>query len=573
MSKRTNPPSRIVLTGFSGTGKSAVGPLLAERLGWTLVDTDQVVEERAGKRILDIFRDEGEEAFRDLEADAIREASAGDKLVLSTGGGAVLRAENRRALALAGFVVCLEARPETIFERLTSRADAEPLDRPLLATADPLSRIRELKNARQHLYSLCDWAVHTDGLTPEEVTAEIVRVHEEHAASIFTAPGRVGAMADPAAVAPKGTLHAIPAGAACMVRTSSREYPVFTGWGNIGELGPRLREAGLTRFAYVISDETVWHHLGDEVEKSLRSAEIDFDVFTVPPGEASKSLGSASDIYDWLIEHRAERGHTVVAVGGGVATDLGGYVAATFARGLPLVHVPTSMLGMVDAAIGGKVAVNHPRAKNMIGMFHQPRFVLEDVATLRTLPEREIKSGLAEAIKHGLIADPAYLDFLEQNAGAILKLDREATVEAVRRSVRIKADVVGDDEFETTGRRSTLNYGHTLAHAIESTTGYSRFRHGEADGIGMMAAAAMSVRMGLLSPDVKERQRRILERYGLPTHADGLDRERLLAAVALDKKVQGKKVRWVLLENVGRTVIRDDVPPEVVEAALDEVLR
>jgi 3-dehydroquinate synthase len=562
-----------VLTGFSGTGKSAVGPLLAKHFGWKLADADQIVEKRAGKRILDIFRDDGEDAFRDLEAEAIREACGEDKLVVSTGGGAILRAENRRALAEAGFVVCLEARPETIFERLTARGDAKPLDRPLLATENPLARIKELKNARQHLYALCDWAVHTDGLSSEEVAAEIVRAYEERATALLAAPGRVAAMSDPDAAVPRGTLHAIPDGAACVVRTSSREYPVFTGWGNLGELGRRLREAGLTGFAYVISDETVWHHLGDEVEKSLRSVEIDFDAFTVPPGEASKSLDNASDIYDWLIEHRAERGHAVVAVGGGVATDLGGYVAATFARGLPLVHVPTSMLGMVDAAIGGKAAVNHPRAKNIIGVFHQPRFVLEDVATLCTLPEREIKSGLAEAIKHGLIADPEYLDFLEQNAAAILKLDREATVEAVRRSVCIKADVVGADEFETTGRRSTLNYGHTLAHAIESTTGYTRFRHGEADGIGMTAAAAMSVRMGLLEPEAKDRQRRILELFGLPTHADSLDRERLLAAVALDKKVVRKKVRWVLLEDIGRTVIRDDVPPEVVEAALDEVLR
>jgi 3-dehydroquinate synthase len=569
----SSPTSLIILTGFSGAGKTAVGPLVAQALGWELLDTDAIVEERAGKPILDIFRDDGEAAFRDLEAEALAEALKHDGAVVSTGGGIALRSENRRAMAEAGYIVCLEARPETIFARLTAGSDERPLDRPLLATEDPLTRIKELKASRQHLYALCDWAVHTDGLTPEEVAAEIVRAYNERAAETLISPGRVDAIAAPNATVLPGTLHAIPDGAACMVRTALREYPVFTGWGILEELGFRLRDEGLTRFAYVISDETVWHHLGDEVEASLRSAEIDFDVFPVPPGEASKSLESAADIYDWLIEHKAERGHAVVAVGGGVATDLGGYVAATFARGLPLVHVPTSMLGMVDAAVGGKVAVNHPRAKNMIGMFHQPRFVLEDIATLRTLPAREIKSGLAEAIKHGLIAAESYLAFLENNADAILKLDREATVEAVRRSVCIKAEIVGADEFETTGRRSTLNYGHTLAHAIESTTGYARFRHGEADGIGMMAAGSMSVRMGLLAPEVLERQRRVLERYGLPTSADSLDRERLMAAVALDKKVQGKKVRWVLLEGIGRPVLRDDVPPEVVDAAMNEVLR
>jgi shikimate kinase / 3-dehydroquinate synthase len=567
------PPTRIILTGFSGTGKSAVGPLIAERLGWSFVDTDEVVEKAAGKRILQIFADEGEDAFRDRESAALLEVCGRDKTVISTGGGAVLRAENRRLMAESGAIVCLEARPETIYSRLIERADDEPLDRPLLASDDPLGRIRELKNARAHLYALCDWSVQTDALTPDKVAAEVLRAYEEHATDWLAESGRADAIGTDRVTVPGGTLHVVAENGAVLVHASSRTYPVYTGWGNLGDLGERLRGEGLTRYAYVITDETVWHHLGDEVEKSLRSAEIDFDVYTVPPGEASKSLENASDIYDWLIEHRAERGHAVVAVGGGVATDLGGYVAATFARGLPLVHVPTSTLGMVDAAIGGKVAVNHPHAKNMIGVFHQPRFVLADVATLRTLPAREIKSGLAEAIKHGLIEDGEYLRFLEDNVGAILKLDREATVEAVRRSVAIKAEVVSEDEFETTGRRSTLNYGHTLAHAIESTTGYERFRHGEADGIGIMFAAELAVRMRLLSPDVKERQRKVLESYGLPTHADGLDRERLLAAVALDKKVQGKKVRWILLEDVGRTVIRDDVPPEIIEAALDEVLR
>ncbi|MEO7334363.1 MAG: 3-dehydroquinate synthase [Gemmatimonadales bacterium] len=563
-------PSRIILTGFSGTGKSVVGPILAERLGADLVDTDSLIELEAGKSILDIFRDEGERAFRDLESRALRRACSLGHAVISTGGGAVLSPDNRNRMAESGFIVCLEARPETIAARLAGRAEDASPDRPLLATGDSLSRIRDLKAVRQHLYALSDWSVHTDGLTPEEVADEITHALDYRATAILAAPLRIDAITAPAATAPSTT--PVPADAACVVHTALRDYPVIVAWGALATLGPRLREAGLATFAYVISDEQVWHHLGDEIEGSLRAAGIEFDSFTVPPGEESKTLASASAIYDWLIGHQAERGHVVAAVGGGVATDLGGYVAATYARGLPLVHVPTSMLGMVDAAIGGKVAVNHPHAKNMIGFFHQPRFVLADPAVLRTLPPREIRSGLAEAIKHGLIANETYLRFLEDNAAAILRLDPEITTQAISRSAQIKAEVVSADEFETTGRRSTLNYGHTLAHAIESTTGYARFRHGEADGVGMMAAAAMSVRMGLLDPAVVDRQRRVLETYGLPTHADGLDRDILLAAVALDKKVQGKKVRWVLLEAIGRPVLRDDVPAEIVEAALDEVL-
>lgn len=569
----TAVPQRIILSGFSGAGKSAAGPLIAERLRWRFTDTDALAEEAAGKRILEIFREDGEESFREREAAALAAALAEERVVVSTGGGAVLRPANRRLMAASGFIVCLEARPETIFARLHSRAEAAPLDRPLLASDDPLGRIRELKAARQHLYALCDWTVHTDGLSPAEVADEAVRAYELHAAAAFASPARLEALTAAAAPAPASTLHAVPAGAACVVRGALRSYPVYVAWGMLGELGAKLRAEGLTRFAYVVSDEKVWHHLGDEVEASLRAAEVPFDVFTVPPGEESKTLASAAQIYDWLIGHRAERGHCLVAVGGGVATDLGGYAAATFARGLPVVHVPTSMLGQVDAAIGGKVAVNHPQAKNMIGVFHQPRFVLADPAVMRTLDAREVRSGLAEAIKHGLIADEGYLAFLEQNAEAVLRLDRDAVTEAVRRSAQIKAAVVSADEFETTGLRSTLNYGHTLAHAIESTTGYRRFRHGEADGVGMMAAGEISVRMGLLPRETLDRQRAVLERYGLPTHASGLDRDRLLAAVALDKKVQGRRVRWVLLEGIGRPVLRDDVPDETVQAALDTVLR
>jgi shikimate kinase/3-dehydroquinate synthase len=563
---------RIILTGFSGTGKTAVGPMLSGGLGWALVDTDLMVEERAGKRILDIFKESGEAAFREMENEAVREACAREKVVISTGGGAILSAENRRVLAEAGLIVCLEARPETILARLTDRADAEPLDRPLLATDDPLSRIRELKSARAHLYALCDWTVHTDGLAVGEVADEIERAYKEKAEGLLSEPGRIDAIASSAATAPAKTLHAIPDGAACMVQTSLREYPVFVGWRQLASLGQKLRDDGIARYAYVISDETVWHHLGDEVEASLRSTEIEFDSYTIPPGEESKTLEAASDIYDWLIDHRAERGHTVIGVGGGVVTDLAGYAAATFARGIPLVHVPTSMLGQVDAAIGGKVAVNHPRAKNMIGMFYQPRFVLCDPAVMRTLPAREIRSGLAEAIKMAFLEGEDAVRFFEENAEALLKLDGEATVEAVRRSVSFKGAVVSEDEFETTGRRSILNYGHTLAHAIESTTGYVRFRHGEADGIGMMAAGQMSVALGLLDPGSLERQRELLERYGLPVGAHSLDRDRLLDAVAIDKKVQDRKVRWVLLNRIGSPVLRYDVPDDVVAAALDSVL-
>jgi 3-dehydroquinate synthase len=559
----TSRPNRIVLTGFSGSGKSAIAALVAERLGWRAVDTDSLVEQAAGRPIADIFAREDETRFRELEADAVRQACARPNAVVSAGGGATLRPDSRRLLADGGFVVCLEARPETVLQRLREGAEGE-LGRPLLAGPDPLSRIRELKAARQPVYALADHTVHTDGLTLQQVAAEVVRAWEEHSEAALAAPGRLEAMAGAATAG-------VPDGAACVVRAASATYPVFVEWDALPSLGPRLREAGLTAQAYLISDEEVFARYGMRAQAALEAAGIPVASYTVPPGEASKSLETAAAIYDWLIGQRAERGHTVVALGGGMVTDLAGFVAATYARGLPLVQVPTSLLAMVDAAVGGKVAVNHPRSKNAIGAFYQPRFVLADVSTLRTLPQREL-SGWAEAIKHALILDAGLLAFFEQHAEAVLRLEPEPTTEAIRRSVAIKAAVVSEDEREETGRRTILNYGHTVGHAIEAATAYGRFRHGEADAIGMTAAAAISRRLGLLPPAEERRQRELLERFGLPASADDIDRAAVISAIALDKKVRAGAVRWVLLERVGRAVVRDDVPQAVVEEALDEVL-
>jgi 3-dehydroquinate synthase len=564
-------PLRIVLTGFSGTGKSLVAPLVSERLRWRVIDTDSLVEGAAGKPISDIFEQDGEPRFRELEADAVREACARERAVVSVGGGAVLRPDNRRLLADGGFVVCLEARPETVLLRLSESAPAdEPLDRPLLAGPDPISRIRELKARRQAFYALADHTVHTDGLTLDLVAEEVVRAWRRRSVLALADPDRLGAFTGSSVTAAPG--QAASSGAACVVRAPSATYPVYVDWNALFDLGLRLREAGLIAQAYIVSDETVFARYGKQVEAALAQADIPVDSYTVAPGEASKSLDTAAAIYDWLIGQRTERGHAIVALGGGMVTDLAGYVAATYVRGMPLVHVPTSLLAMVDAAIGGKVAVNHPQAKNVIGAFYQPRLVLADVSTLRTLPPRELTSGWAELVKHALILDPDLLAFLEEHADAILALGPEPTTEAIRRSVAVKAAVVSEDEREETGRRTVLNYGHTVAHAIEAATEYDRFLHGEAVAIGMTVAAAISRRLGLLSPDVERRQRHLLERFSLPTRAQGLDRAALLSAMALDKKVRAGAIRWVLLENVGRTVLRDDVPQAVVEQALDEVL-
>ncbi len=564
-------PPRIVLTGFSGTGKTKVARVVAERLGWQAVDTDDLIVEWAGKPIPHIFAQDGEEAFRRLERDVLSEVCRQPRVVIGVGGGANVSGESRRIMAHGGFIVCLEARPETILQRLRPQFERDPEARPLLAGADPLGRIRELKATRAPFYALADHTVHTDGLSPEQAAHEVVRAWRQLSAAAVAAEGRLSALAADPAAGVVAQLYQPPADATCVVRAPSASYPVFVSWGALPDLGRRLAQARLTARAFLVADATVHDRWGAGAEEALRSAGFRVAVYRVPAGEASKSLETAAAIYDWLVAQRAERAEAIVALGGGMVCDLAGFVAATFARGLPLVHVPTSLLAMVDAAVGGKVAVNHPQAKNLIGAFYQPRLVLADVSVLQTLPPRELTAGWAEVIKHALIMDEDLLRLLEENAEAAQRLDPEVAALVIGRSVVLKAAVVSEDEREETGRRTILNYGHTIGHGLEVAAGYAGLLHGEAVAAGMSGAGRIAVRLGILAPAVAQRQDALLARFGLPLCAPGIDPRKALTAMALDKKAQGGAVRWVLLEGIGRPVIRHDVPPSLVEEVLAEL--
>ncbi len=355
------------------------------------------------------------------------------------------------------------------------------------------------------------------------------------------------------------------------VTASSGTYEIHTRWGALDDLGTLMRAAGpYGGSAFIISDRSVAPLYGDRALASLRNAGFEGALYAFPAGEASKTLDTVRGAYDWLLDQRAERGSAIVALGGGVVGDLAGFVAATYLRGVPFVQAPTSMLAMVDAAIGGKVGVDHPRGKNLIGAFYPPRLVVEDTSLLATLPERSLREGFAEAIKHGLILDPPMLDILEHKSEDLLALEPELITEIVARNAAIKAGVVSDDEREG-GRRAILNYGHTVGHAIEAATGYTRVVHGEAISIGMTAAAEIGRRMSVTPAAIGERQARIFELYDLPTRLSGIDPASVLAATAHDKKVARKKVRWILLEDFARPIVRDDVENELVRDVLGEL--
>jgi 3-dehydroquinate synthase len=310
--------------------------------------------------------------------------------------------------------------------------------------------------------------------------------------------------------------------------------------------------------ALVVTDENV-APLGPPYLAALEAAGVAPTLAVVPAGEASKSLDRAIDLYDDLVRIRADRHTAVVAIGGGVVDDLAGFVAATYARGLPLLMVPTSLLAQVDSAVGGKVGVNHPRCKNIIGAFWQPAGVWVDTESLATLPPRELRCGLAEVVKYGMILDAAFFGLLEEQAGAVLDRRPDALRAVVARSCRLKADVVTRDEREETGLRAVLNFGHTVAHAVEQVAGYGGdYLHGEAVAVGMVAESRLAERVGWVGPEVTARLVTLLERFGLPTAAPGLNPDALLDAMSRDKKNQKGKTRFVLPRGgIGRVELTD----------------
>ena len=543
------------MTGFSGSGKTTVGRIAARLLGWAFVDLDDEIEQTAGLAIEEIFARYGEAHFRRLERERLAAACERDMQVVSTGGGIVVDWRNRRAMERAGAVVCLEARPETLFARVErqAREDAEASARPMLFAADALARIRSLKARRQFAYTHARLIVHTDDLSPEQAAMEVVRGWKD-----ISETNETRAAWDSPDLA-------------AVVETSGGDYPVWVGWEIMDRLGERvIQTVGETSTTYIFTDEHVYS-MARRAQSSLERAGIAAHIFIMPAGEQHKTLKTVELAYEWLSHRRAERGHLVLAVGGGVVGDLAGFVAATYVRGMPFAQAPTSLLAMMDASIGGKVAVDLPRGKNLVGAFYQPRLVLSDVSTLRGLSARQMASGWAEAIKHGLILDEDLLADFDRQRDALLALEPEAAAELIRRSVAIKANVVSRDERETLGVRVLLNYGHTIGHAIEAATGYDTYLHGEAVSVGMMGAANIALHRGLLDAEAVERQADMLRSFGLPLSCEGVSVDAIEEAMRSDKKVSAGSIRWVLLDGIGNAVTRNDVPPELVRQTLERL--
>ena len=349
------------------------------------------------------------------------------------------------------------------------------------------------------------------------------------------------------------------------VELGSRSYPIHVGSALFADAA-RLLGLPTNAACVIVSNETVAPLYAEQLRRFLAERHAKVDVIVLPDGEAHKDWPTLQRIFDGLLAVHADRTTTLFALGGGVVGDLTGFAAACFMRGIDCVQVPTTLLAQVDSSVGGKTAINHPLGKNLIGAFHQPSAVLIDVATLRTLPQRELIAGLAEVIKYGAVADADFLDWIEAHLAALVARDEEALVEAITRSCLIKADVVGADERES-GVRAILNFGHTFAHAIETGTGYGTWLHGEAVGCGMVLAADLSVRLGLVRHDLADRLARVVRLAGLPTTAPRLGEDRYIELMRLDKKARDGDLRFVVLEGPGRAALRS-VPAAIVRQTL-----
>ncbi len=511
----------LLLAGPPGAGKTTVGRLCAQQLDYRLIDTDELIAARAGKSIPDIFAEQGEAAFRALEREAVAQATAQDGRVIALGGGALLDDDNRALTAAAGPVICLRATEKSIRARLGAESG-----RPLLQGGEKDGfALRALLRERATHYDSFALQLHTDALTPQAAAERIVSE---------LMPWR------------------------STVQTPAGDYPVVLGESVRLYLTRLLREHGLPHPAVVVTDSNagpLWAaELGEQYGAPLVS---------VPAGETQKTLTSAQELYDAFLQHGLDRHSLILAVGGGVIGDLAGFAAATFMRGVRWVNIPTTLLAMVDASIGGKVGVNLPQGKNLVGAFHPPALVLADAGLLTTLPPEEYTSGMAEVLKHGLIGDAELFTALGPQA---LPLSHEL----LQRALAVKIEIVQRDPHEK-GERAKLNLGHTIGHGIEAASDFT-LRHGEAIAIGLLAETRLAERSGLAAAGLSERVEAQLLALGLPTGCPGLPAERIRALMASDKKKHAGELTFALPTAIGAVEYGLTVEDALLEAVIAETV-
>ncbi len=540
----------VVLVGLPGSGKSAVGRRLAHRHGATFVDLDATIEKAAGRPIPEIFAEAGEAAFRALERRAVEDLGPPDtgpeiRTVVATGGGAVVEPRNRWALYRHRVPIWLDVRPEVLAQRLRR----SPNVRPLIVGRDPMGAIRELGRDRERFYT----AAHR--LNGVAELASIVERADELVARV--------------AHAPEPTV---------LLRGRSLDGDLVIGEGIAATVvGDALR--GLrARRAILVSEPTAWSVAGEAIATALTDDGWPVERVLLPQGETAKSLAVIEEAAGQLAALRAERGEPLVAIGGGALGDAAGFLAASWLRGVPLVQVPTTLVAQIDSSIGGKTGVDLPAGKNLVGAFHPPAAIVIDIGFLRTLPERQRRAALGEAVKMAALGDERLFSLLECDGEAIARGDEAAfeggvVAELVERAGWAKVQVTDSDEREGGAEdgRVTLNLGHSLGHAVEAAGGYRDLLHGEAVAHGLRGAVRIGRELGVTPADRADRIEGLLTRLGLATRPLPYALPAVLGHLSADKKHTAGALRWVLPTADG-SVVRSDVPPEIVERAAASLL-
>jgi shikimate kinase / 3-dehydroquinate synthase len=541
--------SVIFLYGPSGSGKSTTGLLLAQSLDLPFYDLDDEITRHTGKSIPDIFQKEGEPAFRRYEHDQLEQILSGGNgigipnskvaengRVIALGGGTLLDPATRQLVETSGVVILLSAPVETLTARLINCRDERPLLNGNVANSLP-----ELLSRRSAHYASFPLTLDIALLTPQQAAWQ---------AQISLGRFRVKGMEQANSFRPGA-------------------YNIIVRQGGLADLGMSLRNLGGSGPFLLVSDENVGRLYGKTALESLQKSGVDARVVLIPPGEQHKTMLTLSYLWDEFLSAGLERGSTVIALGGGVVSDLAGFAAATYLRGVKWVALPTSLLGMVDASLGGKTGADLPQGKNLVGAFHPPSLVLADPDTLLTLPLPELRSGMAEVVKHGVIADPA----LFERCASLADLGNTKTIqsefpEIIRRAAAVKIQVIEEDPFEQ-GRRAALNLGHTIGHAVEKASGYN-LSHGEAVAIGMVVETRLAEKIGLADPGLTETITGVFQHLGLPTDIPAeLDRETILHSMGYDKKRAGGKLRFTLPVRIGEVKTGIEIDENWRRDALD----
>jgi len=517
----------IILIGFMGSGKDSVAKEISKKTGMVFISMDDYIVLRENRTINSIFEDSGEKYFRKIETETLEEIKNLKNVVLATGGGVVKDKKNREKLSEMGKVFYLYTGLNAVKQRLDNDKT-----RPLIKDKNNIIEIYN-ERMKKGIYEFADEKIDTSDITPEQVADEIlkflkpeIKIHEKRV-KVYK------------------------------LKTDSKEYPIYIGCDILKDNTDLDMELKSDKVA-IISNPVVGALFLKETEKMLTDKGIKTFSCIIPDGEKYKNFDTIKKIFDTLLKEKMDRTSGIIALGGGVIGDMGGFVASTLKRGISLIQIPTTLIAQVDSSIGGKTGFDHPLGKNMIGTFYQPDMVLIDIKKLLTLPHKEFRNGMAEVIKYGITHDSELFSILETKQKEIINRDIMLLKEIVSRCVKIKKEVVEEDEKEEKGIREVLNYGHTIGHIIETLTGYSKYSHGEAVAIGMIEESKLALKEGLLSSEDFERVEKLIERYELPSSIpDNIKKEDMKNYVSQDKKVKKGKIRLPVPTGIGKIIFRE----------------